>query len=234
MKPKTYNFIYSDFVFLLAIISCLIFNVAWASEQRAHDGYYYLDKDNKLLINPSNDERFVSGLLLFNKSWFETIKYFNRDKYDIEATSLSVDGDIPLLQITTAGEGGPSFPRDSISFRPYVRDKILDGNGVDYYIWFNDFYLYTPRFEVSGMQIGDSRDKVSAFLGLSKNRICDTIVIVNPSDGRYVDEYKELFKSHDKIILKESISRIWKRIPLELFFIFDKDTIKEIKTTPGW
>lgn len=191
------------------------------------DNYAYVEKANKLIINPCSDERFASGLLLCDSSWFGAIEYFNSNNFDINASALIKDQQ-PILTITTTwGPFEGEHPFDTIRFSPRIEhpdSSFNDNPQTD----FDSFILNSSEFEVSGMKVGEDKTAIAKFLGLKKKQIRDTITIINPYSEKSKRQYHDIFEKYDEIAYSNEANKIWERVAGEIHFIFCNDTIKQI------
>lgn len=182
----------------------------------------YAIRDNKLFINPGNDTRFLSGVMSFDLAWFDAIKYFNHNGYDVDATTLCMDYDIPSMMVYKSGNASNRLAQDTIWFYENNGSK----NRRNPFLLLSGFSIYTSELEVCGMRVGETKRKIAGFLGLPVKLIKDTIIVVNPNrvypksnwDFLLIDS-KE--KNFDKII------EGWHTMAEDdIKIVFDNDTIK--------
>lgn len=198
---------------------------------RIKDNYSYVEKANKLIINPCSDERFASGLLLCDSTWFGAIEYFNNNNFDIIASGLIKDKQ-PILTITTTwGPFGGEHPFDTIRFSSRIEHPdsgFNDNPQTD----FDSFILNSSEFEVSGMKVGEDKEAIAKFLGLRKNQIRDTITIINPYSEKSKRQYGDLFEKSSEITISNETNKVWERVAGTIHFIFSNDTISQIYMRP--
>lgn len=209
-------------VLTLVLILTLVSGVASAIVLNKRSGSTYAIRDKKLFINPGNDTRFLLGVMSFDLAWFDAIKYFNQNGYDVDASTLFMDYDIPSMMISKSGNAYERLPQDSIWFNMDNGSK----NRRNPLLLLSGFSIYTSEIEVCGMRVGETKRKIAGFLGLPVKLIKDTIIVVNPNRVYPNGNWDFLLLHSNEKNFDKLIDGWHTMAEDDIKIVFDNDTIK--------
>lgn len=206
----------------LVLTFTLISSVDSAIVLNKKTGSTYAIKDNKLFINPGNDDRFISGVMSFDLAWFDAIKYFNQNGYDVNASTLNMDYDIPLMMVSKSGNASESLSGDTIWFNMYNGSP----NRNNPLLLLSGFCIHTSELEVCGMRVGETRRKIACYLGLPVKFVKDTIIVVNPNRVDPKGSWDFLMLNSNEKNIDKFIDGWHTMAEDDIKIVFDNDTIK--------